>query len=251
MLIATPLTAGDYDVYALSGGQPATVISSSPARRGANFLPQCLKSSRRWLKVADSQHGGDGNEHSCPYGRGTRHCNGTGVMRQVRKHNVYSLPLWSMASKAEQVAVAKNSTEIVTLEDHLVDGGWLMDDGSYCWPSQGRRDNRSSCPGVGCLRNGGLTQSMLGYTGVGLACMVWAPPKPPDVVKHGLDLIHQMFKHLGRFARLDAQVLSMMLLPGWQIIAGGHGVDHSFVAGQGGARLLLHFYRRAGTSSVF
>jgi transketolase len=39
-------------------------------------------------------------------------------------HAVYSMPLWSMASKAKQASRAKGLTELVTLEDHLLDGGF-------------------------------------------------------------------------------------------------------------------------------
>lgn len=43
---------------------------------------------------------------------------------------VYSLPLWSMGSKSHQAATAKKFNEIVTFEDHLIDGGfgsWLCE----------------------------------------------------------------------------------------------------------------------------
>jgi transketolase len=39
-------------------------------------------------------------------------------------HAVYSMPLWSMADKKSQAAQAKGLQELVTLEDHLLDGGF-------------------------------------------------------------------------------------------------------------------------------
>jgi len=53
---------------------------------------------------------------------------------------VYSMPLWSMADKAEQADSLRQHTEVITIEDHLADGGfgsWLleakaMNDGLDC-----------------------------------------------------------------------------------------------------------------------
>lgn len=45
-------------------------------------------------------------------------------------YSVHSMPLWSMASKADQPARMKQYREVMTLEDHLLDGGfgsWLME----------------------------------------------------------------------------------------------------------------------------
>ena len=39
-------------------------------------------------------------------------------------HSVYSMPIWSMATKSAQAAKANQFAEIVTLEDHLLDGGF-------------------------------------------------------------------------------------------------------------------------------
>jgi transketolase len=43
---------------------------------------------------------------------------------------VYSMPLWSMADKAAQVEALRSRTEVLTIEDHLQDGGfgsWLLE----------------------------------------------------------------------------------------------------------------------------
>jgi transketolase len=45
-------------------------------------------------------------------------------------HAVYSMPLWSMASKAKQAEILAQFDEVVTLEDHLLDGGfgsWFLE----------------------------------------------------------------------------------------------------------------------------
>lgn len=58
----------------------------------------------------------------------------TAVRRRERAepggYDLYSLPLWSMASKPTQAAQVRPLDEIITLEDHLVDGGfgsWLFE----------------------------------------------------------------------------------------------------------------------------
>ena len=43
---------------------------------------------------------------------------------ELSNHAVYSMPLWSMASKAAQAERVAGLTELVTLEDHLLDGGF-------------------------------------------------------------------------------------------------------------------------------
>jgi transketolase len=43
---------------------------------------------------------------------------------------VHSMPLWSMGSKVDQIAALGKYSEVVTIEDHLLDGGfgsWLME----------------------------------------------------------------------------------------------------------------------------
>lgn len=45
-------------------------------------------------------------------------------------HAVYSLPLWSMADKPAQIAQLARFDEVISLEDHLLDGGfgsWLLE----------------------------------------------------------------------------------------------------------------------------
>ena len=45
-------------------------------------------------------------------------------------YSVHSMPLWSMASKVDQIKALGKFSEVVTIEDHLLDGGfgsWLME----------------------------------------------------------------------------------------------------------------------------
>jgi transketolase len=49
---------------------------------------------------------------------------------EFAEHAVYSMPLWSMADKAAQGAALQKHDEIVTVEDHLQDGGfgsWMLE----------------------------------------------------------------------------------------------------------------------------
>jgi transketolase len=50
--------------------------------------------------------------------------------RPERTHRICSLPLWGMGTKFAQIEQAQAATSIVTLEDHLRDGGfgsWMME----------------------------------------------------------------------------------------------------------------------------
>ena len=50
---------------------------------------------------------------------------GSALQRAMRSgHSVFSMPLWSMKTKPAQLAQAGLLNELVTLEDHLLDGGF-------------------------------------------------------------------------------------------------------------------------------
>ena len=54
----------------------------------------------------------------------------TAVARGDTRCDIFSLPLWSMASKPAQANQVRAYDEVVTMEDHLVDGGfgsWLFE----------------------------------------------------------------------------------------------------------------------------
>jgi transketolase len=87
--------------------------------------PQVLPGT--WLKVADGENGGS-----------TLLCTGATLSIAMERRNrqsgpkskVYSLPLWGMASKPLQQDQINTHQHIVTLEDHLLDGGfgsWLLE----------------------------------------------------------------------------------------------------------------------------
>jgi len=80
----------------------------------------------RWLKVRE--------------GCGKRAMLSTGASLQIAMdwvsqdeyadRTVYSMPLWSMADKAAQIEALRQHEEVLTLEDHLQDGGfgsWLLE----------------------------------------------------------------------------------------------------------------------------
>lgn len=85
----------------------------------------------KWLKVADSIDPLCGQQKTLLTTGSTlgiamnwRHA------AQHQQHSVHSMPLWSMASKIEQVTAIHGFDLIETLEDHLRDGGfgsWLME----------------------------------------------------------------------------------------------------------------------------
>lgn len=84
----------------------------------------------RWLKVASSQCSTDGKRVLLSTGATLGIAMDWRNAPEYRQHSVYSLPLWSMACKTGQIDAAKKFDEIVTLEDHLVDGGfgsWMME----------------------------------------------------------------------------------------------------------------------------
>ena len=75
----------------------------------------------RWVKVRD------GSDNSVLLSTGA--ALGAAIGRADGRA-VWSLPLWSMAAKAEQPAQIARHTRITTLEDHLADGGfgsWLTE----------------------------------------------------------------------------------------------------------------------------
>lgn len=84
----------------------------------------------KWLKIADGLDGDSGHRTLLSTGAALGIAMGWRNAPQYRQYSVHSLPLWSMASKAEQIASVQPYDMVETLEDHLVDGGfgsWLME----------------------------------------------------------------------------------------------------------------------------
>lgn len=80
----------------------------------------------RWLKVRD----GAGKRAMLTTGAGLQIAMDWVAKEEHTDRVVYSMPLWSMADKAAQIEQLRAYEEIVTLEDHLQDGGfgsWLLE----------------------------------------------------------------------------------------------------------------------------
>jgi len=84
----------------------------------------------KWLKMADGVDRGDGRATLLSTGAAMGIAMGWSNAPQYRQHSVHSMPLWSMASKPDQIAAVQPFDVVETLEDHLRDGGfgsWLME----------------------------------------------------------------------------------------------------------------------------
>ncbi|MFG6486788.1 transketolase family protein [Roseateles sp. BYS78W] len=80
----------------------------------------------RWLKLRD----GTGRSVLLSTGAGLQIAMDWVQTEEHAARSVYSMPLWSMASKASQAALLADYDDIVTVEDHLEDGGfgsWLLE----------------------------------------------------------------------------------------------------------------------------
>jgi transketolase len=80
----------------------------------------------RWLKV----RGGSAMRTLLSTGAGLQIAMFWASLPEYAEHNVYSMPLWSMRDKPLQFAALKEYDEIVTVEDHLQDGGfgsWMLE----------------------------------------------------------------------------------------------------------------------------
>jgi transketolase len=105
----------------------------------------------RWLKVAGQEEG------ACDVVLTT----GAALQHAMREHGtdgraVYSLPLWGMATKLEQPAQVEQVERLLTIEDHLIDGGF----GSWMFEAlRGRPDL------VARLETKGLSADVCGMVG--------------------------------------------------------------------------------------
>lgn len=79
-----------------------------------------------WLKV----RAGEGRRTLLSTGAGLQIAMDWIARDEFTVHDVCSLPLWSMADKAAQAAQLRAYDEVITVEDHLQDGGfgsWLLE----------------------------------------------------------------------------------------------------------------------------
>lgn len=80
----------------------------------------------RWLKV----RGGNAKRALLSTGAVLQIAMDWAVKDEYADRAVYTIPLWSMADKAAQIEPLRDFEEVVTLEDHLQDGGfgsWLLE----------------------------------------------------------------------------------------------------------------------------
>lgn len=80
----------------------------------------------RWLKIKD----GTPERALLSTGAGLQIAIDWAATPEHADRAVYSMPLWSMAAKASQAAMLRSRNEVVTVEDHLYDGGfgsWLLE----------------------------------------------------------------------------------------------------------------------------
>lgn len=79
-----------------------------------------------WLKVKE----GSGKRALLSTGAGLQIAMDWVAKEENADRAVYSMPLWSMADKATQIEPLRAHEEVITLEDHLQDGGfgsWLLE----------------------------------------------------------------------------------------------------------------------------
>jgi transketolase len=80
----------------------------------------------RWLKVRQ----GVNNRAILSTGAGLQVAMEWGLLREYADSTIYSMPLWSMVDKAKQLEALSGLEEVLTIEDHLQDGGfgsWLLE----------------------------------------------------------------------------------------------------------------------------
>lgn len=81
----------------------------------------------KWIKYKDGK-----NKSSAILSTGTTMTHAHNWLKddKYNDYELYSMPLWSMSTKQDQVSYLKSKSEIVTIEDHLQDGGfgsWLLE----------------------------------------------------------------------------------------------------------------------------
>lgn len=80
----------------------------------------------RWLKVREAND----KQVFLSTGSGLQIAMDLTKTQEYAHRSVYSMPLWSMATKAEQANQLRDYEDVVTVEDHLYDGGfgsWLLE----------------------------------------------------------------------------------------------------------------------------
>lgn len=106
----------------------------------------------RWLKVRP----GSSKRAILSTGAGLQIAMDWAATPEYADRALYSMPLWSMVDKAAQAGALREHDDIMTLEDHLLDGGfgsWLL-------------EARAMAPGVDCqVRPVALSPEVCGTVG--------------------------------------------------------------------------------------
>lgn len=110
----------------------------------------------QWLKVSDSKKSEDGKKVLLATGATLNIAMDYQASDVFAGYEVCSLPLWSMASKAEQPSQVCQTSEVVTFEDHLIDGGF----GSWILESLNERPQERAL-----VRSIGLSSKVCGTVG--------------------------------------------------------------------------------------
>jgi transketolase len=132
MLIASPgdpMETRSSMRYLVNNPQPSYLRLGKAGEKNYHSTPPEVKPGS-WLKI----HDGDEKRIFLTTGATLQLVMNWAGNNKNFKHAVYSLPLWSMATKREQFKSLLGREEIVTVEDHLQDGGfgsWLLESNVY------------------------------------------------------------------------------------------------------------------------
>jgi transketolase len=131
MLIASPgdpMEVRSCLRYLVDHPQPSYFRLGKSGEHSFHSEPPAVKPGQ-WVKVSEDTN----NPQGCLLSTGST----LGIAmesrlsgRQYENHDVYSLPLWGMTEKSLQTSQIAAHSKVVTLEDHLMDGGfgsWLLE----------------------------------------------------------------------------------------------------------------------------
>jgi transketolase len=91
-------------------------------------LPQVAPG--KWLEVQSRVRSSDSNKAILSTGAALGIAIEWQADERYQDRTVYSMPLWSMASKRDQITQLRKFKEVLTIEDHLQDGGfgsWILE----------------------------------------------------------------------------------------------------------------------------
>jgi len=131
MLIAAPgdpMEARSCLRYLVDHPQPSYLRLGRSGEPSFHLEPPVIEPGQ-WLKVSEDTN----NPQGCLLATGATlgiAMESRRISKQYQNYDVYSLPLWGMAEKSIQTTQIEAHSKVVTLEDHLMDGGfgsWLLE----------------------------------------------------------------------------------------------------------------------------